>query len=493
MLVAVIDIGKTNKKVVLLDASLRQVAIRSASFPAQPGTDGILVEQVDAIWAWLKLQLAELHREHPYQAISVSTHGATWAGLGDDGLAMPVIAYENDLGEAGQAALDQEFYRRCGALEKLQDETGTCDLPLLINPAKMILFAQQRLPAAWAKVRKIVNYPQFWGWKLTGQAASEPTFAFCHSFLYDIRTHRPSSAARALGCDRLLDQEFRHPWDRLGALTGDLQRELGLPALPVTLGVHDSNGSLLPYLVKHRGRDFVLNSTGTWCVALHGVPAVKYAPEELGTKTIFEVDVFGGNQKVSILMGGQEYALYHDLAGGKDPGFDAARLDRALLRTGDVVLPGAFPGQFSDQRGGLLDGGRAVALAALKAGGRPGWFQDPVLAHDLLNVSLALQTEVALRRTGMSERTTIFIEGGFRNNPAYCALLAALFPQATVACTNLEQASACGAALLGQALLRGCDPSALGDAIHIEESPVARPALANLAGYRAAWRRAVGL
>jgi sugar (pentulose or hexulose) kinase len=493
MLVAVIDIGKTNKKVVILDSSLRQVAIASTSIPAKPGPDGILVEQVDAIWEWLKAQLGALYRQHPYQAISISTHGATWAGLGDDGLAMPVIAYENDLGEAGQAALDAEFYRRCGALEKLQEETGTCDLPLLINPGKMVLFAQQRLPQAWAKVRRIINYPQFWGWKLTGNAASEPTASFCHTFLHDIRSHRPSSAARALGCDRLLDAEFRRPWDRLGVLTPELQRALGLPALPVTLGVHDSNGSLLPYLVKHRGRDFVLNSTGTWCVAMHPVPEVRYLPGELGTKTIFEVNVFGGSLKVSILMGGQEYALYHELAGGAHTDGDPARLDRALARVRDGVLPGAFPGQFTGHKGGLLADGRTITLDAVKAGERPAWFRDPVLAHDLLNVSLALQTEVALRRTGMAEDTTIFIEGGFRNNPAYCALLAALFPKATVACTNLEQASACGAALLGQAMVQGTDPSALADAIVIEEVPVARPALANLAAYRAAWRAAVGL
>lgn len=492
MLIAVIDIGKTNKKVVLIDPALRQVAIRQASFPAQAGPDGILCEQVDAIWTWLKAQLAELYREHPFHALSVSTHGATWAGLdGEGGLALPVIAYEHDLGEAGQAALDRDFYARVGRLESIQDETGTCDLPLLINPAKMVLFAQQRLPTAWARVKRIVNYPQFWGWKLTGEAASEPTASFCHTFLYDIRTHQPSSVARALGVDGLLDSSFRKPWDRLGCLTPAVQRECGLPALPVTLGIHDSNGSLLPYLVKHRGCDFVLNSTGTWCVAMHRVPAVSYAADELGTKTIYEVDANGGNLKVAILMGGQEYALYHDLAGGADPGFDAARLDRALARLGDAVLPGAFPGQFAGVRGGLLADGRTHDLEAVKAGRRPAWFADPVLAHDLLNVSLALQSEVALRRTGARDGTAIFVEGGFRQNPAYCAVLAALFPGSTVACTNLAQASACGAALLGHALLCGTDPSALADAIVIEEAPVARPVLANLAAYRAAWLSAV--
>src|SRR5208283_1692901 len=163
----------------------------------------------------------------------------------------------------------------------------------------------------------------------------------------------------------------------------------------------------------------------------------RYRPEELGQKIIFNLDAFGRFTKASFLMGGMDYALYHDLAGGADPGFDPVRLDRALARRGDAVLPGAFPSQFSAVKGGLLANGTVITVAALKAGERPAWFRDPVLAHDLHNVSLALQSEVALRRTGMGPDTTIFIEGGFRQNATFLAVLASLLPTNTIACTNL--------------------------------------------------------
>ena len=493
MLVAVIDLGKTNKKVALIDRSLRQIASRSASFPAQPGPDGVLCEQIDAIWVWLGEQLAALYREHPFHALSVTTHGATWAALdGAGGLAFPVIAYEHDLGEAGQAELDAEFYHRCGPLEQLQDETATCDLPLLINPAKMVLFAQRQWPTRFAAAERIVNYPQFWGWKLTGNAASEPTYTFNHSFLHAIRTRQPSRAATALGVAGLLDTTFGLPWDRLGTLTPAVQARLGLPALPVVLGIHDSNAALLPYLVKYAGRDVAVNSTGTWCVAMHHVPEVRYAAGELGTKTIFNIDALGGFQKVSFLMGGQEYALYHELAGGADPGFDPARYAAACTRTGDGVLPGAFPSQFPRPRGGVYTNGNVTSLADLKAGQRPTWFADQVLAHDLLNLSLALQTEVAIRRTGIMAGTTIFIEGGFRNNPAFLALLTALLPANPICCTSLAQATSSGAALLGHAHLAGVAPTALADAIVIEEQPVPGVTVPGLDGYRRAWLGMVG-
>ncbi|MBA3685441.1 MAG: hypothetical protein H0W72_09405 [Planctomycetes bacterium] len=491
-LVAVVDIGKTNKKIALIDDRLNQIASVSASFPALMDSDGILVEQTAAIWSWLKRQLAELHRRIPYQAISVSTHGACWAGLDANGeLSVPVIAYEHDLGEQGQRAFDEDFYAVCGPLDRLQDETGSCDLPLLVNPAKAIRFAQRRLPTSWGRTRTIVNYPQYWGFLLTGELAAEPTYTANHSFLFDIRARGPSSAARALGVDGMIDWRLRAPWDRLGDLRPGLQRELGLPAIPVTVGIHDSNAALLPYLIKRGHRDFVLNSTGTWCVAMHRVERVSYRPEELGQKIIFNIDAFGQLHKTSFLMGGMDYALYHGLSGGADPGFDQARLDHALATLDQAVLPGAFPSQFPACRGGVVDGVRIITLDDLKAGRKPGWFQDPARAHDLLNTSLALQSEVALSRTDIGSDTAICVEGGFRNNPTFLALLAALFPDHTVACTNLAQASSCGAALLGHALLAGCSPMALGERIQIAEEPVARPRLDNLAAYRTAWLAAV--
>jgi L-fuculokinase len=490
-LVAVIDIGKSNKKVALFDERLQQIAHVQAPFPATL-QDGVLVEQTAAIWAWLKEQLTTLYGQHPFAALSITTHGAAWAALDAGGqLALPVIAYEHDLGESGQRDLDGRFYARCGWLEELQSETGTCDLPLLVNPAKMVLFAQERFPTQWPNVRHLVNYPQFWGHQLTGALAADATYSANHSFLFDIRKRRASTAAHALGVADKVDFAFRDPWAELGRLRPELQTELGLPALPVTVGIHDSNSALLPYLITHPGRDFVVNSTGTWCVAMHRVPAVHYRPEELGQKVIFNIDALGGLTKTSFLMGGMDYGLYHDLIGGADPTFDAARVDAALARTDRLVLPGAFPSQFPLARGGLKDGHAVVPVSDLQAGRIPGWFKDAALGHDLLNISLALQTEVALRRTDLGEKTAIFIEGGFRNNPTFLAVLAALLPHHPIACTNLAQASAAGAALCGHALLAGTRPEALAHLITIDEQRVTPPPLPHLAAYRAAWTQAV--
>lgn len=488
--VAVIDIGKTNKKVALYDRQLHQIAFRQQVFAASAGADGILVEPVAAMWEWFGRTLGELYREQPFQAISVTTHGATIACLDTEGtLALPVVAYDNDLGEAGQAELDRAFDELVGDRTALQAETGTCDMPLLVNPAKALQQYRRWFGDATEHIARILNYPQYWGYRLTGVQASEPTYTFNHSYLHDIRRQVPSSAAHALGVAEALDSSFLRPWDRLGTLLPELQQAWDLPALPVTAGIHDSNAALLPYLVLFEGRDFVVNSTGTWCVAMHGVDQVRYADDELGLKIIFNIDALGGYRKVSFLMGGQDYGLYHELIGGDHVAFDAARVDQALAEPGQAIVPGAFPSQFQEVQGGAQDGSDWYSVADLQAGKRPAWFADQERAHDLLNVSLALQTLVALEHTDIGPATTVFVEGGFRQNSTYLAVLAALLGPGRLRCTSLEQATATGTALLGHALLADCDPQAFAGSLHIDEEPVQVPELPHLAAYAERFRQ----
>ena len=54
--VAVIDIGKTNKKLCIFDEKLQLRHEVAASFPAQSGKYGLLYEQSDAIWSWFRQQ-----------------------------------------------------------------------------------------------------------------------------------------------------------------------------------------------------------------------------------------------------------------------------------------------------------------------------------------------------------------------------------------------------------------------------------------------------
>ena len=88
--IAVLDIGKTNAKVVVLDsetgaeiAVLKRpnIAIKTGRYPHY---------DVEALWSFALDALKSLAREPGFDAISITTHGASAALLGRDGaLAMP--------------------------------------------------------------------------------------------------------------------------------------------------------------------------------------------------------------------------------------------------------------------------------------------------------------------------------------------------------------------------------------------------------------------
>ena len=96
MIVAVIDIGKTNAKVALVDlASMVEVALRRTANTVS--TDGLYPHHdVERLWAFILESLADLHRELHIDAVSITTHGATAVLVDARGrLALPVIDYDS--------------------------------------------------------------------------------------------------------------------------------------------------------------------------------------------------------------------------------------------------------------------------------------------------------------------------------------------------------------------------------------------------------------
>ena len=79
--VAVIDIGKTNAKLALVDtAAMAELAVLSRPNRVLPGPPWPHVD-VEGHWAFLLDGLAAVHRAHGVDAISVTTHGACAAVL----------------------------------------------------------------------------------------------------------------------------------------------------------------------------------------------------------------------------------------------------------------------------------------------------------------------------------------------------------------------------------------------------------------------------
>ncbi|HZY67147.1 MAG TPA: carbohydrate kinase, partial [Devosia sp.] len=96
MATAVIDIGKTNAKLALVDlARLAETEVRKT--PNAVLHDGPYPHyDVERLWNFILDGLRDLGRLAPVDSISITTHGAT-AALVDDGgnLALPILDYEH--------------------------------------------------------------------------------------------------------------------------------------------------------------------------------------------------------------------------------------------------------------------------------------------------------------------------------------------------------------------------------------------------------------
>lgn len=334
--IAVIDIGKTNAKVVLVDGEdFREVAARTmpngvVEAAPYPHFD------TEKLWAFILESLAALNRERMIDAISITTHGATAALVGEDGdLVLPVLDYEHD----GPQALAQEY----GALRPRFEDTGTPVLPMGLNAGLQVYWQSKRFPDAFGKARRLLMYAQYWSFRLTGIAASEVTSLGCHADLWEPRGGRFSSLVESQGWTGLMPP-VRKAGDVLGPILPQVAAATGLrPDMPVHCGIHDSNASLLPYVLT-RATPYAVVSTGTWVVvmAMGGRPVVLDEARD----TLVNVNALGDPVPSARFMGGRAFSVL----GGRSGDLPASAISEVFSR-GAMLLPslpeesGPFPGR----------------------------------------------------------------------------------------------------------------------------------------------------
>lgn len=334
--IAVVDIGKTNAKVVLVDGeSFQEIAART--MPNSVVTTAPYPHfDTEKLWTFIVESLGALNRQRPIDAISVTTHGATAALVGEDGdLVLPVLDYEHD---GPQAFADA--YR---AARPRFAESGTPIMPMGLNAGLQIYWQSKRFPEAFAKAHHILMYAQYWTFRLTGIAASEVTSLGCHADLWEPRNGRFSSLVEGQGWTSLMPP-VRKASDVLGPIRPHIAAATGLRSdVPVHCGIHDSNASLLPYVLTRKA-PYAVVSTGTWVVVM----AIGARPVVLdeARDTLINVNALGDPVPSSRFMGGRAFSLL----GGKSGGLPSAAITEVLERSA-MLLPslpeesGPFPGR----------------------------------------------------------------------------------------------------------------------------------------------------
>ena len=85
--IAIIDVGKTNKKLFLFDQNYRIVFERSARFIETTDEDGFPCESLDSLRLSVFDSLHEVFRQKDFdiKAINFSTYGASFVYIDEDG------------------------------------------------------------------------------------------------------------------------------------------------------------------------------------------------------------------------------------------------------------------------------------------------------------------------------------------------------------------------------------------------------------------------
>ena len=111
--IAIFDVGKTNKKLLLFDYNLNLVLEQEIRFPEKLDDDGFECDNIELIEKWIKESITKLVHSEKYDltALNFATYGATIVYLDAEGQRItPVYNYLKPIDEK----IPERLYRRYG-------------------------------------------------------------------------------------------------------------------------------------------------------------------------------------------------------------------------------------------------------------------------------------------------------------------------------------------------------------------------------------------
>jgi sugar (pentulose or hexulose) kinase len=424
--IAIFDVGKTNKKLFLFDERYKIVYEKSARFMETVDEDGFPCENLESLRQSVFDSLSEISKLEEFQikAVNFSAYGASLVYLDESGPLAPLYNYLKPYPEE----ISKQLYAKYGGKEQFSLQTAS---PLLgnLNSGLQLYRLKLEKPEIFKKLKYALHLPQYLGSLLTREYYSDMTSIGCHTALWDF------------------EKNDYHDWVRNEGLVSKLAPiVLSDKAFPVILkdtqyrvgvGLHDSSAALIPYLVSFND-PFVLLSTGTWCISLNPFDDSQLTTDELKMDCLCYLQYKGKPVKASRLFSGFEYEqqvkriaehFNHDAIKYRNIDFDAkiANELRKSKAQGATVID-LKQSQFQSRE-----------LSSFK--------NDTEAYHQLMMDLIDLQmisTGLVLKHT---KTKRIFVDGGFSKNSVYMHLLAAAFPGIEVYAASMPQSTALGAAL----------------------------------------------
>lgn len=430
--IVVIDVGKTNKKLLVFDQQYNKLYEVSAQLPETVDEDGFSCDNVhairDSVFRFLQEVLS--NDEFDIRAINFSGYGASFVYIDDHGL--PVAPLYNYL-KPYPEQLQKEFYARYGGEEAVSLLTAS---PVLgnLNSGLQLYRIKKEKPALFGQMKYALHLPQYLSFLVAGKAFSDLTSIGCHTCLWNFQANDYHAWVYYEGIYSKLAPIV--PAD--GVVSALLPRTSSRVA--VGIGVHDSSAALIPYQLSFI-EPFVLISTGTWSVSMNPFNKTPLTVGELHQDCLCYMHFKGQPVKASRLFSGNE----HDEAIKRIGAYFNQHPVRYVTMDFRPEIVRRL--QRSEEKTAEQDKMQGLCRSVFSQRDLSRFRDDEEAYHQLM-LDIVSQQKVSTQLViNGTEVGRLFVDGGFSKNDIYMNLLAAAFPHMEVFAASMPQATALGAAL----------------------------------------------
>jgi sugar (pentulose or hexulose) kinase len=424
--VAIFDVGKTNKKLFLFNQSYEIVFEKSVHFGETVDEDGDPCEDIKSLQAFVQegLNTALSSKQFKVRAVNCCSYGASFVYIDVEG--KNIGSLYNYL-KPYPPQLRKQFYDTYGGEKLFSFQTAS---PVLgsLNSGMQLYRVKHEKPELFSRIKFALHLPQYLCYLISGKTFAEITSIGCHTNLWHFQ-----------------NRDYHYWVKREGILEkfpeiapSDMVVQPAGYTYCVGIGLHDSSSALIPYLVSF-SEPFVLISTGTWAISLNPFNATPLTKQELECDCLCYLQYKGTPVKASRLFAGHSHdeqvdRIAEHFKHDKERYFKIAFDKECLSKIDTSFDHHANPDS-------VLKELRFAKRELSK-------FSNDVEAYHQLMFDLVVQqyvsTQLIIRGTTVKK---IFVDGGFSNNSIYMNLLASFFPSMDVFASSIPQATAIGAAL----------------------------------------------
>lgn len=420
--IAIFDIGKTNKKLFLFDEKYCKVYEETVQLKETTDEDGDACEDLALLTDWVRNSYERVMWLPGFEvnAVNFSAYGASFVHIMEEGKAfLPLYNYLKPY----PSDLQDEFYNTYGGELKIAKETASPVSGNLSSGLQLYRIKKQQ-PQVFKNICKSLHLPQYLSFLITSREFSDITSIGCHTSLWDFETGKYHHWVYKEGIDKKLAP----------VKNGDEAIEVFYQKhrLMAGIGLHDSSAALIPYLINFI-EPFVLISTGTWCISLNPFNNTTLTGEELHNDCLCYIQYQGLPVKANRLFAGYEHEQ------------QVQRLAEHFLTPVDYYKQVSYNEAVIKK---LKEHSSFSNMVNQFAPLHPESFATYGEAYHWLMLNIierqVASTQMVLKGTDVKR---IFVDGGFSKNSIYMNLMAASFPAIEVFAASMAQATAMGAAL----------------------------------------------